>query len=1192
MSFEVGRLSAALTLDGMPEFHRGLDDAGRKLNEAGQKGKSFGEAGAAAVRKAAGATTGLVSAAGAYLAILTKTGISYNSLQQNSRAALKVLLGGTEQANEQMSKLDDFARNSPFSKSVFISAQQQLLGFGMEAAKVIPTLDAVQQSVAAMGGSNEQISEVVNILANVQSTGKLTAETLNQLGYRGIDAAQLIGKAWGVTGNDIRDSITDSTLDGRAALEALVGQMGATYGGAADGIKEQWSGAVDRIKAANRDLGAHIAEPFVSAQGGGMAVTWGNQVADVLRAIEKQAIPVMSILTQRGMPFFASLIEGLDKARMSIQRWDASTLDQSLDKLGHHAPGIAALAGATLALGAQVGPLGKVLTTLGISANPVVAAFVGMAAASPEVRESLKGVLEAGKPLVPVVAELATTLSGTLNAALPVVASGVDVFASALKVVVGIVEKIPAPVLVGAAAFLAMHRAAGPLGGVLQNVGDGIQSLAARGAGQAVGEIAGGVGALGSVANVAKGGVLTLGTALKTAFLSNPIGIAITAVSMALGAWAMANAAAQQKVEEHNSRVLALKDTLNETTGAMTKATEATVLSQLGETRAKTLADEMGISYRDMQHAILGNEDALKRVNAAMDKHIATTTTGDENLNTWSADATNAKNRVKEFSEILDDHKSALEDAQQATREKIQSDREAAAALTDAGRSNQRFNEALEAARDITQDAETRVRALTQALDELNGGTKSARQSQTDLNESSLQIADAMKQVDENGNQLWKSFVEGSGQINTSTQAGISFERMLDAANEKMKSATQAAVEDRMAHDDRAGAIEAAIRVGNENIKQMEASLVAGGMQEEQARKVAAAYFDIPSLIATVLTDNDTISETDQKVLQFLSKLSEVPSGKTLTIETEGNEQAIASMKALGFAVKETADKKHVEITSSGEEGVVDALGVINGTYVPKKVLEIDANAANAFSEIDGVNVKVVDGKTAYVYGNTESAMSEIQKVIDQGIPGKTSVVDANDAAFWVKWNTIQAQDAIQKTVQIITETFSVDKGKHFAGAVLTSGFSSGGTVEQFAKGGFPSGMYAGRVGGIWKPGVDGKLHNFAEKELGVPWEAYISGNPAFRERNIGLALESLKRLAFPVVPASQVYGTRAFARGDMLANRTNSASSAAAPVTVSRVERGRDAPLIGSVSIGEGVTRDQFEEFKTRLDFYERGGR
>ena len=46
---------------------------------------------------------------------VAKTGIEYNTLQQKSRAALTTILGGAEQANAQMDKLDEFAahRRSP-----------------------------------------------------------------------------------------------------------------------------------------------------------------------------------------------------------------------------------------------------------------------------------------------------------------------------------------------------------------------------------------------------------------------------------------------------------------------------------------------------------------------------------------------------------------------------------------------------------------------------------------------------------------------------------------------------------------------------------------------------------------------------------------------------------------------------------------------------------------------------------------------------------------------------------------------------------------------------------------------------------------------------------------------------------------------------------------------------------------------
>lgn len=58
------------------------------------------------------------------------------------------------------------------------------------------------------------------------------------------------------------------------------------------------------------------------------------------------------------------------------------------------------------------------------------------------------------------------------------------------------------------------------------------------------------------------------------------------------------------------------------------------------------------------------------------------------------------------------------------------------------------------------------------------------------------------------------------------------------------------------------------------------------------------------------------------------------------------------------------------------------------------------------------------------------------------------------------------------------------------------------GGIEEYADGGFPTGIYRGRPGGI---------HKFAEPETG--WEAYISGKPSQRDRNIGLWVEAGRRL-------------------------------------------------------------------------------
>jgi len=257
------------------------------------------------------AMVGVGAAVAAAGAAALKTGIDYNSMQQSSRAALETLLGSAEAANAQMDKLDDFARNSPFAKQTFIEAQQQLLGFGMEAERVVPTLDAIQNAVAATGGSNQDIAELVRIIAQLEGGVKISAETFNQFGTRGVDAAGIIGEAMGKTGQQIREEVTAGTLDADKAIQALTDGMQERFGGAADNVKDTFDGAVDRVKAAWRDFSAELAKPLVDPEGGGALVDFLNGLADAMRGFESLPDPVKeAALSMTGLVGAVSLVGG------------------------------------------------------------------------------------------------------------------------------------------------------------------------------------------------------------------------------------------------------------------------------------------------------------------------------------------------------------------------------------------------------------------------------------------------------------------------------------------------------------------------------------------------------------------------------------------------------------------------------------------------------------------------------------------------------------------------------------------------------------------------------------------------------------------------------------------------------------------------------------------------------------------
>lgn len=278
------------------EYIAGMEQAGRATRETASEGEKLAQKRQAFQQLG----TSMVAVGGAITAVgvaALKTGIEYNTLQQTSRAALKTMLGSTKEVNAQMDKLDAFAKQSPFAKSTFIQAQQQMLAFGIETKKVIPYLDAVQNAVAAAGGGNQQIAELAFIMAQIQSASKITAQDLMQFGQRGVNAAELIGSAMGMTAAEVRESITAGTLDAGKALDALAEGMATKFAGASANVKDTFEGAMDRVKAAWRDFGAELAKPLVDPEGGGMLVDFLNGLADAMRQFEKLPEPVKNTVS-------------------------------------------------------------------------------------------------------------------------------------------------------------------------------------------------------------------------------------------------------------------------------------------------------------------------------------------------------------------------------------------------------------------------------------------------------------------------------------------------------------------------------------------------------------------------------------------------------------------------------------------------------------------------------------------------------------------------------------------------------------------------------------------------------------------------------------------------------------------------------------------------------------------------------
>lgn len=245
---------------------------------------------------------------------LLNLGIQYNTLQQVAGRAMETMTGSVTAAADQMERLHAFADESPFARQTWIVAQQQLMAFGMEAERVVPSLEGIQNAVAAIGGGDAEIMQLVDILGTVEGQGRMTGRELQRLGQMGINAAELIGDAMGVSGNEIREQITAGALDAETAITALTEGMNERFSGAAEGLRDTMDGAIDRIKAAWRDLASIMAEPLVSPESGGALVSLVNTGADLLRMVQQlpdpliQATGALAGLAGAGMLGYGALL--------------------------------------------------------------------------------------------------------------------------------------------------------------------------------------------------------------------------------------------------------------------------------------------------------------------------------------------------------------------------------------------------------------------------------------------------------------------------------------------------------------------------------------------------------------------------------------------------------------------------------------------------------------------------------------------------------------------------------------------------------------------------------------------------------------------------------------------------------------------------------------------------------------------
>lgn len=276
------------------------------------------------------AFTAAATAAATAIAAAGKVGIEYNAKMEQYVTAFRTLMDGNEEAaNSMIDTLRKLAAATPLGMSDLAQNAQTLMGYGIEADKVVDTLQMLGD--AAMGDS-QKLQALTLAYSQTNAAGKLNGQDALQMINAGIPIYALLGKTMGVTAGEAKElasqgkvsaeivtqAIKEATSEGGKYFNAMEAQS-KTFNGMLSTLKDNAMQFLGRMSEGLSDIAKNKVLPKITEymndlskafeKGGfsGMASELGNILGDALTEITN----AMPKFIDMGVNVIKSLIKGI-----------------------------------------------------------------------------------------------------------------------------------------------------------------------------------------------------------------------------------------------------------------------------------------------------------------------------------------------------------------------------------------------------------------------------------------------------------------------------------------------------------------------------------------------------------------------------------------------------------------------------------------------------------------------------------------------------------------------------------------------------------------------------------------------------------------------------------------------------------------------------------------------------------------
>lgn len=241
MAFQAGAIIAELSLDSS-KFHKGISGAMSSSNGLVGTLMSLGKTAGIA---AAGLVAGAATAAGAMIT----QGIKGAAAVEQQEVAFTTLLGSAEAAKSAIEGIKQDAIATPFQLPGLIQGNQMLIAAGVSAERARKDFLGLGNAVAAVGGSDVELTRMASNLQQIRAVGNATAADIKQFGNVGIPIYDLLADSMGKTVEQVAAmDATKFTYDDITAALNKASEAGGRFEGAMEKQSQTFNGVMSNIK--------------------------------------------------------------------------------------------------------------------------------------------------------------------------------------------------------------------------------------------------------------------------------------------------------------------------------------------------------------------------------------------------------------------------------------------------------------------------------------------------------------------------------------------------------------------------------------------------------------------------------------------------------------------------------------------------------------------------------------------------------------------------------------------------------------------------------------------------------------------------------------------------------------------------------------------------------------------------------